>query len=920
MRLCSVTIRNYRMHRELTVDFDAARTVIGGPNEAGKTTIVEAAHRALFLRSRASGEVLESMRSHFHPGHPAVELAFESGGTTYRVTKQFTGTAAAPTTLEQAGGPTLRNEEAERKLRDIVAAEAVQGRNVEERLKMQWAHLWVWQGAAHADPLEGEALQEPLGRLRDRLGSLEDGGVMESKTDAAVGRAVAETHAARTRDDGRPRADSPLGRAEATLQAARSDVEAARSAIDALDGAATAVARADTVIAESEASLVARRAEQEENDGLLREAQTLEVCRVEQQAAAAAAAARLKELTNADRQIRECEARIGAIETRRAPAAQQLAAALDGDRDAEDRRTASQTRARVCQQAQAQAADLAELHGQAEHLEQRRTERTGLAGRCGRIATLRAEAVDLAARSNALPPVTAADLAALADIERKRDAAQARLDAVATRVELLAADDPVRLGDRELAIGESETITADAMLEAGGARLRISPGGGTSLAEAERLRDEAAAALVARLRDLKVADAGEARRVQPLRQTLESALEAKRSAIQDLGDAQAERELAALDVEIAELEKVFAGEARPGFVRPIGLDAALAARRAAGERLRELATACATATAEEQAAERALALAREARESAAEAIRTIDDDLRDARVRLQVLVEEHGSDRAQAITAATNHHAAADERLAATQAALVRLQPDILRQTAVRLQRAIEKLQVAGQAALADRTIALDKLRTNGTLDPRADLAQALADERMAETAYQHAARDARAHALLAELFAARKAEIEARFVAPLANRVAGYLRCLFGADATVTIGSEADAFTTLHVTRPELGSVAIPFARLSGGAREQVAAAFRLAMAEILAADHGGCLPIVFDDAFVNSDPGRVAAVQAMLDRAADRGLQVIVLSCNQRDYDGLGATMIELERVAFSGAARTIAAPPGGHDDAGG
>jgi hypothetical protein len=917
MRLRSVTIRNYRMHRELTVEFDPSRTVIGGPNEAGKTTIVEAAHRALFLRSRVSGEVLESMRSHFHPGHPTVELAFESGGTVYRVTKQFTGTATAPTTLEQVGGPTLRNDEAERKLRDIVAAEAVQGRNVEERLKMQWAHLWVWQGAAHADPLEGDALREPLGRLRDRLGSLEDGGVMESKTDAAVGRTIAETHAARTRDDGRPRADSPLGRAEAALQAARAEVATAQAAIDVLDGAAAMVARADTVIAESETSLAARRTEQDQNDQRLREAQTLEVRQAEQQAAAAAAAARLTELTEADRQICECEARIASIEARRAPAAERLAAATEAEREAEERRTAAQEEARTRQQEQARAADLAELHGQAEHLEQRRSERAGLAGRCGRIAALRAEAADLAARHAALPAVTAADLTELADIERRHDAAQAKVEASGTRVELLSASQPVRLDGRTLAVGASETITAGATLEAADARLRICPGGGTSLAEATRLRDEAAAALAERLRELKVVDPAEARRVQPLRQTLETSLDAKRSAIRDLGDTQAEQELAALDAELAELEMMFAGTPRAGFVPPTGLDAAIAARRAASERLRELATACATALAEELASEQAVFAARQARESATEAMRTIDDDLRDARVRLAVLVEEHGAKREEAIAAATRERTAADERLAATRDALVRLQPDLLRQTAVRLQRAIENLQSANQTALADRTIGLDRLRSSGTLDPRADLAQALANERIAAAAHEHAAREARAHALLADLFAARKRQIEVRFVAPLASRVAGYLQCLFGAEAAVAIGCEADTFTSLNITRPEFGSVAIPFARLSGGAREQMAAAFRLAMAEILAADHGGCLPIVFDDAFVNSDAARVAAVQAMLYRAAEQGLQVIVLSCNHRDYDGLGAATIELPRVSFAGAARPAAtdtAPAGG------
>ena len=53
-----------------------------------------------------------------------------------------------------------------------------------------------------------------------------------------------------------------------------------------------------------------------------------------------------------------------------------------------------------------------------------------------------------------------------------------------------------------------------------------------------------------------------------------------------------------------------------------------------------------------------------------------------------------------------------------------------------------------------------------------------------------------------------------------------------------------------------------------------------------------------MFDDAFVNSDPSRVAAVLAMLDLAAVRGLQVIVLSCNHREYDALGATTIEFSR----------------------
>jgi uncharacterized protein YhaN len=85
-------------------------------------------------------------------------------------------------------------------------------------------------------------------------------------------------------------------------------------------------------------------------------------------------------------------------------------------------------------------------------------------------------------------------------------------------------------------------------------------------------------------------------------------------------------------------------------------------------------------------------------------------------------------------------------------------------------------------------------------------------------------------------------------------------------------------------------------FSQLSGGTKEQVAAAFRLAMAEILAEGHDGSLPIVFDDAFTNADDDRQHRLQRLLDLAADRGLQVIVFSCTPQDYAGLGACHISL------------------------
>ena len=132
--------------------------------------------------------------------------------------------------------------------------------------------------------------------------------------------------------------------------------------------------------------------------------------------------------------------------------------------------------------------------------------------------------------------------------------------------------------------------------------------------------------------------------------------------------------------------------------------------------------------------------------------------------------------------------------------------------------------------------------------------------------------------------------------MAPLASRVADYLRTILGPDTAVDIGYSGGEFGQLSVARSGFGNVRWDFSSLSGGTREQVGAAFRLAMAEILAEGYDGALPVIFDDAFTNSDPRRQGRLQRLLDLAADRGLQVIVFSCTPEAYAGLGALHVSL------------------------
>ena len=77
---------------------------------------------------------------------------------------------------------------------------------------------------------------------------------------------------------------------------------------------------------------------------------------------------------------------------------------------------------------------------------------------------------------------------------------------------------------------------------------------------------------------------------------------------------------------------------------------------------------------------------------------------------------------------------------------------------------------------------------------------------------------------------------------------------------------------------------------------REQLAAALRLSMADVLKDAHDGCLPLVFDDAFTNSDPERVDLVKRMLGTAVERGLQVILLTCDPAAYGAFADEVVEL------------------------
>src|SRR5690606_29448326 len=124
--------------------------------------------------------------------------------------------------------------------------------------------------------------------------------------------------------------------------------------------------------------------------------------------------------------------------------------------------------------------------------------------------------------------------------------AEAALHAMAAGIEVLVTDQPVRLGDQPLEAGQPQIITEDTELTIGaGTRLRIRPGGGTSLAEARAAVQDAKAKLARQLGELGVSTLEAATGILHRRADLAARLDAESKRLKDLNPDDLERKAAA---------------------------------------------------------------------------------------------------------------------------------------------------------------------------------------------------------------------------------------------------------------------------------------------------------------------------------------------------------------------------------------
>jgi len=920
MRLLSARVRDYRLHRDLAMEFDSRFTVISGPNQSGKSTLAEALHRALFLPVKTGGDLLKGMQSDPYVAEPEVELAFEAVGERWTLHKRFAG-ARGSASLQDGRGRSLQGEEAEERLAELIGTSAVaRNRGAAEQLKERWGHLWVWQGAASSNPLALSASGYDHDRLVERLQAGADLGVT-SALDLAVLDDIQSRWSAVYTAGGANRA--PQVKRGSALQLSRSAMAAAQADLALLEERIDQQAEAEQVYLAAVEQLaritleLPQHQQQRQALGLqLARSRELEAGINQQQPVLDALDKEQAELTQDLQQLQQQQRLVTELEAAQAPGNSRLAALREQLPALESALELARQQLELLQNASGQAASQALVIESQQNRLKLVQEQGLLSQQLTDLELLQLRLTQLDRDLESLPAVDGAVVEQLRRLEAAVKAAEVRAESLAAGIEVIRCGQVLRLDGELLEAGSTHLLSQAALLQVGDdVELRLLPGGGTTGAEALEAVAKARLALAKALEPYQPFQlvaveqvATSERRRSDLLAERQNLLAQQRSG----GDASklglrlqtVVQEQEALALEALPLDPA-AGETPSD----IELEADMLQSRLAQLEieLRQARQGRDQAMAAEQGQQQQLRQATASLDGHKQAIEQSDQELRqranqllEAKTRVDALLQRRESLEAlQAAEAELEQQRAAIQMaLAALQSELQALDPIRLRSEDQRLEQAIERLQQQERDASEARIRAESRLHGDGQVDLQAEKEQKDAEVESRQSELRRLEQEAGMLSLLRRLLDEEQNAMGSQYTAPITSRIGRYLAAVFPEVPQASLEYDArGGFQGLQWRRAN--EAAFGFDVLSTGAREQFAAALRITMAEVLAEAYDGSLPVLFDDAFANSDPERQQGVHRMLQQAADQGLQVILLSCDPERSQGIaGAAQVSLGR----------------------
>ncbi len=900
MRLHRITLTDYRGVRERTVHFaEQGVTIVAGPNEIGKTSLVEALDLLVEEKAGSTRREVVAVQPAGRDVGPTVEAELSFGR--YRVVyrKQWIKGKSTELRILSPAPEQLSGNPAHERFGELLREAGID--------LFLWRQLRIsqdWQ-RARVQGLRADG-QSAIAGLPAVSGALEERSAQVVRTgpeEALFELARREYELYYTPKRGEPRGEYAQSRA--ALDEANHEVETAKLALADAEGAIAQQARLRGELADAALELDEAR-----RDLAALEQQAAELAGLREQVQRADNALALaQQIEAATADLDRFAARSAALGTDIASATKRLAAA-QSDRDAADRRAeelrieAEQLRA---------AARLAEDDVR-WHRDQQAADR--LAAQIDRTqgAVTRIRAADLVLAANR---VTDEVLERIETAHKQWDTASAVLEANAATVTITPLGDAsvtVERGDVALAPADNaspnaahDASTADApdaaatavypavesiTVEAPGVvRVVVTPGSG----ERERRENERTSReLYRRLcADAGVTDLAAAKDAHRRRR---AAAEERRAAVQERDAAVADvaqdgDELSDLQDQLAVLRDRIAAHESDRQVRqpapltppaPPTLEAALAAETELREALESAEAQLRAAVAEAAHDEQRVV---ELSATIASLQRAVDDAAADTM---------HAKQRLAELPDARTESELADFRAARHAAArrIEELNPEHLelRLNSARLLPA--RLEAEQGKRREDLATLAERIATIADNGPEESLDRALARQARAQRAYDQMHRDAAAAKLLYDTLNRHRSRAWLRYAEPFRALVEKYATGVFGPGVGVSVSED------LTISAKTAGEATIPFDQLSAGAREQLSLLGRIACAELItppgAQDVGG-VPLILDDALGHTDRRRLDQLAAILDRAGSR-VQIILLTHAPERFRIGGAHRVDL------------------------
>ena len=152
-------------------DLSDGLNLVVGPNELGKSTLLDALRAVLFERYSSRARPIIALQNDRSDMAPVVELVFEINGGEYTLTKRFVKSAYAK--LQCPDGTTLESDSAENELRNLLGFAEAGNRGATSATLGMWGVLWVLQGQSFGRPdLPDSALASLSAGLESEVGTV----------------------------------------------------------------------------------------------------------------------------------------------------------------------------------------------------------------------------------------------------------------------------------------------------------------------------------------------------------------------------------------------------------------------------------------------------------------------------------------------------------------------------------------------------------------------------------------------------------------------------------------------------------------------------------------------------------------------------------------------------------------------------